>query len=146
MAVVWLVPLVLRLRDRKSGQNTKAGPRAEGAPRVRFPFVSPAFPLISLFNELERQLGTHSLPRDPGSLEPVQGRWGQTPPGAGHRATKSGTARACGGDGWAARAERVPESAPSQRTPRSASNRCYSAFSSRQGGISICGEGFGAAD
>ena len=70
MAVVWLVPLVLRLRDRKSGQNTKAGPRAEGAPRVRFPFVSPAFPLISLFNELERLLGTHSLPRDPGSLEP----------------------------------------------------------------------------
>ena len=64
------MPLVLRLGDRKSGQSTKAGPRAGGAQRVRALFVSLAFPLISLFNELEQQLGTRSLPRDPGSLEP----------------------------------------------------------------------------
>lgn len=69
VAVVGLVPLVLRLGDRKSGQSTKAGSDWGGAEDPLSLCLS-AFPLISLSNELERQLGTRSLPRDPGSLEP----------------------------------------------------------------------------
>lgn len=122
-----------------------------GVLRVRFLFVSPAFPLISLFNELERQLGTRSLPRDPGSLEPVQGRRGQE--GGPRLPLEQDT-------GLRSQAQPGPVGvmAGLRRLSGSQSQLLLSAPPDLQvtgavarsahirGGISICGEGFGAAD
>lgn len=112
MAVVLLISIVLRLRERKSGQNTKIPARRGPQWRlrhVRSLFVSPAFPLISLYNELELQLGmlpprgprlsgarAQGLPGprgdDAGARRSREGP--QTPLGAGHWPVKSGvTAR-----------------------------------------------------
>ena len=119
-----------------------------GEPRVRSLFVSLAFPLISLSNELERQLGTRSLPRDPGPLEPEhRGHQGQE--GGPGLPSEQGTGLQSQarpgpvGDSWAARAEGVPGSAPPQRTPRSAGNRCCCASSSPQGAFLLVGRASG---